>query len=367
MTKLQYNAQQLSSLLHKVQSSGKNATLRISSSLMPTRVSILVFQGGNITYVGSSIPDIETLVKSLVEQFNPNASETAFKFGQEKLADSRSARTFLQFFCQIRVLTWEQIESYFQKQAIIHLEQLLPHAGEIELSQSVNFDLTYGEDCHGLDLSKMQLEIARRQEQWSDLSPEIASMYAVPRINPAVLDSISDNKIRLHIENLMNGKRSILEIAEKISQDPLALANNYLNWAQNSWISFGETDKTLETKSLPMILSVDDSPIVQTMIKRALSEDYHVLLSSSAVDALNILNNRKISLLLLDVTMPDVDGLEMCRILRGIPKFRDLPIIMLTARDSLIDRMKGQIAGTNRYLFKPFDAAQLLDVIHEFI
>lgn len=65
--------------------------------------------------------------------------------------------------------------------------------------------------------------------------------------------------------------------------------------------------------------------------------------------------------------MPDIDGLEMCKTLRSIPKFRNLPIVMVTARDTLVDKMKGQIAGTNRYLTKPFDTEKLLAVIGEFL
>lgn len=57
----------------------------------------------------------------------------------------------------------------------------------------------------------------------------------------------------------------------------------------------------------------------------------------------------------------------MCRTVRSIRKFHDLPIVMLTARDSLVDKMKGQIAGTNRYLTKPFDKEKLLEVVGEFI
>jgi twitching motility two-component system response regulator PilG len=79
------------------------------------------------------------------------------------------------------------------------------------------------------------------------------------------------------------------------------------------------------------------------------------------------MNQKQISLLLLDVTMPDIDGLEMCRTVRSIPKFRHLPIIMLTARDGFFDKVKGQIAGTNRYLTKPFDAEKLLEIVSEFV
>lgn len=116
-----------------------------------------------------------------------------------------------------------------------------------------------------------------------------------------------------------------------------------------------------------MILSVDDSPIVQTAIKRALSSQYHVILTDKAMDALTLLNQKPIKLLLLDLTMPDVDGLEICRTVRSIPKFRDLPIIMLTARDGLIDKMKGHIAGTTKYLTKPFEPEQLLEIVNKYV
>jgi twitching motility two-component system response regulator PilG len=112
---------------------------------------------------------------------------------------------------------------------------------------------------------------------------------------------------------------------------------------------------------------VDDSPIVQTMIRRALSDRYNVLIASNAVEALNLLNSKSIKLLLLDVTMPDIDGLEVCRTLRGIPKFRDLPIIMLTARDGYVDKFKGYMAGSTKYLTKPFQAEELLAVIAEYV
>jgi twitching motility two-component system response regulator PilG len=90
-------------------------------------------------------------------------------------------------------------------------------------------------------------------------------------------------------------------------------------------------------------------------------------LASNAVDALNMIYNNPIALVLLDVTMPDIDGLDMCRTLRSIPKFRNLPIIMLTAKDGLIDKLKGQIAGSTQYLTKPFEKEELLEIIDKYV
>lgn len=115
------------------------------------------------------------------------------------------------------------------------------------------------------------------------------------------------------------------------------------------------------------VLTVDDSVVMQEMIKRALGKDYRVIVASNAVDALALIYHEKISVLLLDVSMPGIDGLEFCRTVRNLPQFRDLPIIMLTARDKLFDKVQGRLAGATEYLTKPFDAHQLKQVVEKFI
>ncbi|MFB2833899.1 response regulator [Floridanema evergladense] len=115
------------------------------------------------------------------------------------------------------------------------------------------------------------------------------------------------------------------------------------------------------------VLTVDDSVVMQEMIKRALGRDYRVIVASNAVDALALIYHEKISVLLLDVSMPGIDGLEFCRTVRNLPQFRDLPIIMLTARDKLFDKVQGRLAGATEYLTKPFDAHQLQQLVEKFI
>lgn len=124
---------------------------------------------------------------------------------------------------------------------------------------------------------------------------------------------------------------------------------------------------TANSNVTPTVLAVDDSVVMQELIKKVLSPDYRVLVSDSAVDALSLLSQEKISLLLLDVSMPEIDGLEFCRTIRSLPQFQTLPIIMLTARDRAFDKVQGRLAGASEYLTKPFDAAQLRQAIQRFI
>ncbi|MFE1748686.1 PleD family two-component system response regulator [Coleofasciculus sp. H7-2] len=118
---------------------------------------------------------------------------------------------------------------------------------------------------------------------------------------------------------------------------------------------------------IPAILAVDDSSVMQTLIKRALERDYRVLVADNAVDALSVIYHQQISILLLDVSMPGVDGLELCRTVRSLPQFHDLPIIMLTARDGVFDKVQGRLAGATEYLTKPFEAEQLRQIVGNFI
>ena len=118
--------------------------------------------------------------------------------------------------------------------------------------------------------------------------------------------------------------------------------------------------------SRPTVMAVDDSAVMQNLVKRALEPNYRVLVADNAVDALSLIYHHQIAVLLLDVSMPGIDGLELCRTVRNLPQFQNLPVIMLTARDGLFDKVQGRLAGATEYLTKPFDAEQLRMVVGKF-
>lgn len=121
------------------------------------------------------------------------------------------------------------------------------------------------------------------------------------------------------------------------------------------------------TTTRPRILVVDDSTIVQNMVKIALEKEYEVLVAAHAIDALAIIYHEKISLLLLDISMPGIDGLELCRTVRNLPHFKHLPIVMLTARNQMIDKVQGRLAGATDYITKPFDSVHLCQAIGQLV
>jgi two-component system, OmpR family, response regulator MprA len=109
----------------------------------------------------------------------------------------------------------------------------------------------------------------------------------------------------------------------------------------------------------PRILVVDDEPAVQSALKRALTlEHYDVVEASDGHEALERLGSAPYEAVILDVAMPRVDGLEVCRRLREGGD--NTPVLMLTARGEVEDRVAGLDVGADDYLVKPFALRELL-------
>lgn len=115
----------------------------------------------------------------------------------------------------------------------------------------------------------------------------------------------------------------------------------------------------VEAAAAPRILVVDDEPAVRRSVALALElEDYAVRAVEHGLDALRALAEEPADALVLDVAMPYLDGIELCRRLRAAGD--RTPILMLTARDAVDDRVAGLEAGADDYLLKPFALRELV-------
>jgi two-component system response regulator MprA len=106
------------------------------------------------------------------------------------------------------------------------------------------------------------------------------------------------------------------------------------------------------------VLLVDDDPAVLSGLRRALAlEDYDVLTAEDGESALQIAEANEPDVVVLDVMLPGLDGLTVCRRLRAASQ---APVLMLTARDTVLDRVAGLDSGADDYLVKPFAIDELL-------
>lgn len=111
----------------------------------------------------------------------------------------------------------------------------------------------------------------------------------------------------------------------------------------------------------PVILIVDDEETLKELLVYHLElSGYHVLTMADGLNALEVVRNQQIDLVILDVMLPGIDGLELCRRLRQHPSTRTLPILMLTALGDEIDRVVGLEMGADDYLTKPFGLREFL-------
>ncbi|SFC16517.1 response regulator transcription factor [Pseudoalteromonas denitrificans] len=107
------------------------------------------------------------------------------------------------------------------------------------------------------------------------------------------------------------------------------------------------------------ILVTDDEPLNLELMSEILEDDYHVSCVSSGAECLTFLKENTPDVLLLDVAMPNMDGYQICRAIKSDPSLA-LPILFVSARGSLEERLSGYEAGGDDYLVKPFDNQELL-------
>ncbi|MBO9998699.1 MAG: response regulator [Cyanobacteria bacterium SID2] len=117
-------------------------------------------------------------------------------------------------------------------------------------------------------------------------------------------------------------------------------------------------------ESRPIVACIDDSKTVQKQVRGILEmSGYEVLGITEPAQALTALVRQKPAVILMDVNMPDIDGYELCSMLRQSRQLRDIPIIMLTGRDGILDRIRAKTLGVNYYLTKPFHPEHLVESI----
>ena len=120
--------------------------------------------------------------------------------------------------------------------------------------------------------------------------------------------------------------------------------------------------------SIPTIMVVDDDEDIRYMMRVLLEEDgYRVLEAENGQRALEIAQSRRPDLILMDLSMPVLDGFAATRRLRQLTKFGDVPIIAVTAYDTPEHRTDASAAGVNEYLTKPVDFVRLDKLLDQFL
>ncbi|MBZ4331227.1 response regulator [Corallococcus interemptor] len=112
------------------------------------------------------------------------------------------------------------------------------------------------------------------------------------------------------------------------------------------------------------ILLVEDEPVIRELVRSMLSDGaVDVVCAANGLEGLKLARDRDFHLILMDVVLPQLDGVSVCRILKSDPVTAKVPLYMLTAKAKKSDVESATLAGADGYIHKPFRGAELMDLV----
>ena len=116
------------------------------------------------------------------------------------------------------------------------------------------------------------------------------------------------------------------------------------------------------------VLVIDDSNTIRRSAEMFLRQaGYEVILAEDGFDALAKIADHQPRLIFVDIMMPRLDGYQTCALIKQNPKLKATPVIMLSSKDGVFDRARGRLAGSDRYLTKPFTKEGLIAAVTDYV
>lgn len=230
-----------------------------------------------------------------------------------------------------------------------------------------------------LEMTPLITQIIKQVQEWKHLHPQIQS----PDQCLVIADAVNLRQVLAvgtfrALERWVDGKTSLRQIARYLNRDVATVAKAIYPYIQQglvqlvSPVSEQETSRKRELRSsstdVPRIVCIDDGTTIRKAVEYILNQHgYEATAIGNPLSALSLVFQLKPDLILCDIAMPELDGYEICAMLRRSTAFRETPIVMLTGKDGFIDRVKARMVGATDYLTKPFGEAELLMLIETYV
>ncbi|MEM6424328.1 MAG: response regulator [Cyanobacteria bacterium P01_D01_bin.128] len=238
-----------------------------------------------------------------------------------------------------------------------------------------------------LDIEPLLVHTIQQIQVWNQLHPHIQSPDQVPTILDvqhlqARVSEESFNKL----VHWIDGQRSIRQLARHLGRDITVFAKAIYPHIREGSIHcpIAPTDapnldslstepvfnplESWQATQVPRIVCIDDGAVIRQAVEQILDHHgYEVTSIGNPLKALGLLFQLNPDLILCDIAMPELEGYEVCAMLRQSSAFRQTPIIMLTGKDGFIDRIKARMTGATDYLTKPFGAHELLTLTEKYV
>jgi len=325
---------------------------------------VLTYYYGRLLFSADQPLNPQILLKRLsrfIPRLNLEWSQRAIRVLQERLRKDNALPERLEAIDQLGLVKPGEREDALWLNLLTDFDRyLFERAGtcSFEVQERVAQEAPIG----GFELEPLLQEAARRHDRWAELRLAVPTMLAVPVVN---WDRVNRYRLtdeqRQKLHALTKDGQSLEAIAKKLCRDRLEVAGLFAAWAKKGLVSLQTPPELLQAKrhAPTTLLAVDDSVVMQEILRQYLSK-YHVITTGNPAEVLPLLFQHRPHLLLMDIAMPGIDGIELCRIVRSLEEFKSLPILMVTSRDSLLDRIRGKWSGATGYLTKPFSESQLV-------
>lgn len=226
-----------------------------------------------------------------------------------------------------------------------------------------------------LKINSLVTKIMQQVQEWKQLHPHIQSpnqCLAIADYNRLhqVLPIATFN----HLKHWIDGKTSLRQLARYLNRDILTVGRAMYPFVKQGWIQMLNLTTTiaptydLQPLSIakPRIVCIDDAIAICEAIETILKyQGYEVVSCTNPLQAFDLVFQFKPDLIFCDIAMPELDGYELCAMLRHSGKFRQTPIVMLTGKDQFSDRVKARMVGATDYLTKPFADTELLMLVEK--
>ncbi len=219
-----------------------------------------------------------------------------------------------------------------------------------------------------LTLSNLEMLLAHQEVDTERLSQAVERMEVEKNLHDFSSDELKFLGIgQINLKHLRRGF-SYLQEASKLNPNDVVLSSQVNALAIR--LSEIEQQESLHS-SMPKnrtILVVDDSATVRKLVSGKLEKCGHeVVCAIDGVDALEKINALVPDLILLDITMPRMDGYQVCKLIRNNEATKDVPIVMISGKDGFFDKVRGRMAGTTGYITKPFGPETLMKTVEAYI
>ncbi|TVQ54850.1 MAG: response regulator [Spirulina sp. DLM2.Bin59] len=217
--------------------------------------------------------------------------------------------------------------------------------------------------------------------QWAQAGLALCSPNLAPVIkNPQQLQATLPPKSYEQLTGLINGKRTLRDLAVLLKKDLLMMTRSLLPYVRQQSMALSEVPdlgsaptpapseypENQPTNGKGVVICIDDSPQIGRTLEEILGEaGYGVIWVQEAIQALPTLLQHKPDFVFLDLMMPIANGYEICSQIRRVAQFKNLPVVILTSNDGLVDRVRAKMVGATDFMGKPIQAAKLLAILQK--